>query len=748
MRRTKVLLLIAVLLIAPSYSSKELIRLKDPIVRGLLLHRRPLPPKNGSTAENEAVNESPRAERSTHNLGAPTDLNETNDAHPAASSPDFVSGAESRSLLVNVSEFNALNAKMKDDIEKSKIADRALSLLDRLINLYSKPNEELLLLVAHSKTIDVYELTSDEEHLRAHFKWSYGHPAIMDEFDAMREFRMLDENHFIYCGTAQCSMCKLGDTQVCDYTFGNGTSTTDEDYAGKTVLYELQSVASTGLSSLFSRASVTIFTRDRICQYTVTQLNPWMDNTTRQAISYQRVFEEPRETGKSSQTIWSADQLRGYPGADKLTDEELLNRVSIFDEIPLFSSPLDDTVSELSGVRLRFERNGFFYFLISLNVPPVPPNDPQTPRATRGAILALQRYGYNNGTARLSTTFTTLQCYKPAYSCVNDVQCKEYGERLSRSFHPTTATFSDAPSADPTAVYVVYKNQYTWDLEQAICRFDLDDIDNALEEIGQCDLEPQATPTSCLSKVYRYSNESRCSQVNVTEWPTVVGTQIAHLLVQLEQFSKRLGFFSHDAPLKGAIRHIFKAPDDFRVFYILAGSTLMRIKKDIFLSWRYNWQQELKMHGSIHASQSKFPPFAYEASRKLLLFVTGSQIRYEKMDCRSTNPVCTEHMWKAWGDQCIWCAQNGSSGFAVNRRYSAQHCVEGVLVRGVCPPQVTKVSRNGDAYLIEGTHFGNYIDANNFTDLVITACGDACRFGIDDVTETRVRKDPTKEKYQ
>lgn len=77
--------------------------------------------------------------------------------------------------------------------------------------------------------------------------------------------------------TAILRMCKLGDTQVCDYTFGNGTSTTDEDYAGKTVLYELQSVASTGLSSLFSRASVTIFTRDRICQYTVTQLNPWME---------------------------------------------------------------------------------------------------------------------------------------------------------------------------------------------------------------------------------------------------------------------------------------------------------------------------------------------------------------------------------------------------------------------------------------------------------------------------------------
>lgn len=57
------LLLLASFLIAPSCPSKELIRLKDPIVRGLLLHRRtPPPPQNTTTGENGTVNESIRVE--------------------------------------------------------------------------------------------------------------------------------------------------------------------------------------------------------------------------------------------------------------------------------------------------------------------------------------------------------------------------------------------------------------------------------------------------------------------------------------------------------------------------------------------------------------------------------------------------------------------------------------------------------------------------------------------------------------
>lgn len=132
----------------------------------------------------------------------------------------------------------------------------------------------------------------------------------------------------------------------------------------------------------------------------------------------------PRKKNIIKPTMWSAEQLRGFPGADKLTDEELLSRVSIFDEIPHFSSPHDDSVSDLLGVRLRFERNGFLYFLISFNVPPVQKHDPSSPRSKRGGILALQRYGYNNATARLSSVMTILSCFKPAYSCINDVHCK------------------------------------------------------------------------------------------------------------------------------------------------------------------------------------------------------------------------------------------------------------------------------------------------------------------------------------
>lgn len=69
-------------------------------------------------------------------------------------------------------------------------------------------------------------------------------------------------------------MCKLDDAQVCDHTYGTSA---DEDLTDKAVYYQLQSAASAGLSSMFFRATLTVFTKDTVCQYVVTQMEPWME---------------------------------------------------------------------------------------------------------------------------------------------------------------------------------------------------------------------------------------------------------------------------------------------------------------------------------------------------------------------------------------------------------------------------------------------------------------------------------------
>lgn len=93
---------------------------------------------------------------------------------------------------------------------------------------------------------------------------------------------------------------------------------------------------------------------------------------------------------------------------------------------PQFSSPHDDPVLRQQEMLLRFEHNGFSYFVVSTNSQFAAERlvGGQVPKDPRGAIPSILRYGYNNLTERLTSTSATLQCYRPAYSCGLDIQCQ------------------------------------------------------------------------------------------------------------------------------------------------------------------------------------------------------------------------------------------------------------------------------------------------------------------------------------
>lgn len=106
---------------------------------------------------------------------------------------------------------------------------------------------------------------------------------------------------------------------------------------------------------------------------------------------------------------------------------------------PQFSSPQDDPVLRQQEMLLRFEHNGFSYVVVSTNSPYAAERlvGGKVPKDPRGATPKILRYGYNNFTERLSSTFATLQCYRPAYSCGFDIQCQGAYPGLSR---PTLTT--------------------------------------------------------------------------------------------------------------------------------------------------------------------------------------------------------------------------------------------------------------------------------------------------------------------
>lgn len=100
--------------------------------------------------------------------------------------------------------YSRMQDKLKDVVEKIKATDEEFKRIELEKKRRADPNEELLLLAAQSQTVTVFELSGNEGNLNAKERWSYD-LSTSEDFEWLREFRMLDENHFIVCGNFRCS---------------------------------------------------------------------------------------------------------------------------------------------------------------------------------------------------------------------------------------------------------------------------------------------------------------------------------------------------------------------------------------------------------------------------------------------------------------------------------------------------------------------------------------------------------------
>lgn len=97
-----------------------------------------------------------------------------------------------------------MQSKLRDVVEKIKAANENFERIELQKKRRADPNEELFLIAAQSKTITVFDLSGNEGNLNAKERWSYD-LSTSEDFEWLREFRMLDENHFIVCGNFRCS---------------------------------------------------------------------------------------------------------------------------------------------------------------------------------------------------------------------------------------------------------------------------------------------------------------------------------------------------------------------------------------------------------------------------------------------------------------------------------------------------------------------------------------------------------------
>lgn len=119
------------------------------------------------------------------------------------------------------------------------------------------------------------------------------------------------------------------------------------------------------------------------------------------------------------------------------------------------------------------------------------------------------------------------------------------------------------------------------------------------------------------------------------------------------------------------------------------------------------------------------PPYANDARCNLIYFPVRFQVHYMSPTCESLYPECRELMTPA--DNCLWCARSDSSGYAVAAQQRSI-CDDGLVLRDLCPPVVTKANHNGSIFQIDGQKFGSF-DFKRIGHpggLTVDVCGDVC----------------------
>ncbi|KAH7699519.1 hypothetical protein AAVH_33375, partial [Aphelenchoides avenae] len=130
--------------------------------------------------------------------------------------------------------------------------------------------------------------------------------------------------------------------------------------------------------------------------------------------------------------------------------------------------------------------------------------------------------------------------------------------------------------------------------------------------------------------------------------------------------------------------------------------------------------------------QSNLPFFAYSRRRNTMFLTNGDEVSHAEMRCENVYRTCSEQSAliavKEEGDEdCIWCARNGTLGYSI--AYKERARCEGHIILDTCPPIITKVTRDGPTYFIDGKSLHNFAsvsDKNTVVGPSIHACGDVC----------------------